>query len=612
LLEVTKSALQIRTIFLKSLIKSIVIGSIAYLSLNLKELNGLSVSLLTLSLMILLFPSISLKIAERHSKRLMVFSDIGLLKSLLSGLTLRVISAFILSLSSSVLLLIFMSEASISVWTIILACGVLSVVPNSLFKKTTEKEFKFPFSSLRNHYGSNKIASAVGTWICLIYLYLQQPTFDEIGTYKSHTLQELITFSSLLGVFDDQLIQVFFSAQSTFIWSIGCAILFIKYFFGILLVLTVSDIFTLPSNILMKSVSSIKFFDDPVNHSKYALLWAVCITIYFAMVIWIPSTARIEYSMTQRHVTNTIAPVVEKISKPISDKIVEIIEIIDVSVEMINGKYYKPGTIDQLTSLETALTTDYDDTNFKTQARREINRSFGVIEGNVDIFLDHYYSLEAEYVRIAKMFTGELDEYLKDELTSALKTGDPLNRMNRIIAEENEVRAAFKQEKDALIDELKSLLETNELVLQENERPKVLSEIQSELDSITLSELLNAKEQATPIRWGASASTGVIVGLVVKKVVAKGTLKTLGVAIAKVAAKKAGGAATGGLVGGVLGSIVPGIGTVVVGAIGTVFGTIAVDWGALQLDEMISREPFKAEIAAEVLNQRDLILERLK
>lgn len=600
------------TFFLKAFIKTVVIGSVAYLSLNLKELDGFKVSLLTLSLMILLFPSISLQIAERHSKRLMVFSDIGLLRSLLSGLTLRIVSGFVLSLCSTVLLLIFMSEASIFIWIIILACGVLSAATNLFFKQTIEKEFKFPFSVLRNHYGSNKITSALGSFTCLMYLYLQQPAVDEIGTYKSHALQELVTFSSLLGIFDDQLVQIFFLAQSTFIWSIGFAVIFIKYFFGILLVLTVSDIFTLPSNILMKSISSIKFFDDPVNHSKYALELAVCITIYFAMVIWIPSTARIEYSMSQRHVTNTIAPLVEKVSIPISEKIVEIIELIDVSVEMINGKYYKPGTIGQLTSLENSLTTDYDDTAFKKRAKDEINRSFEVIEGNIDIFLDHYYSLDSEYVRIAKMFAGELDEYLKDELTSALATGNPLNRMNRLIAEENKERAAFTQEKDALLNELKRLLDTNQLVLKANERPVVLSEMQTELDTISFSELLNAKERATPIRWGASATTGVIVGVVVKKVVAKGTLKTLGAAIAKVAAKKAGGAAAGGLVGGFLGSIVPGIGTVAVGAIGTVVGTVAVDWSALRLDEMISRESFKAEIAGEVHGQRELILKRLK
>jgi len=52
----------------------------------------------------------------------------------------------------------------------------------------------------------------------------------------------------------------------------------------------------------------------------------------------------------------------------------------------------------------------------------------------------------------------------------------------------------------------------------------------------------------------------------------------------------------GTAIGAAIGSVVPGVGTVAVGALGAVLGGIAIDGALLKLEEVISREDFKTEI----------------
>lgn len=54
-----------------------------------------------------------------------------------------------------------------------------------------------------------------------------------------------------------------------------------------------------------------------------------------------------------------------------------------------------------------------------------------------------------------------------------------------------------------------------------------------------------------------------------------------------------------------MGSIVPGLGTLVGGAVGTLLGlsiSVGVDWAALAAEEQLTRESMKAELLGEVAN----------
>ena len=47
------------------------------------------------------------------------------------------------------------------------------------------------------------------------------------------------------------------------------------------------------------------------------------------------------------------------------------------------------------------------------------------MEENIDLYLDWYYSLPAEYVRLGKMLVGNLEGYMARELKAKLGSGEP-------------------------------------------------------------------------------------------------------------------------------------------------------------------------------------------
>ena len=183
--------------------------------------------------------------------------------------------------------------------------------------------------------------------------------------------------------------------------------------------------------------------------------------------------------------------------------------------------------------------------------------------------------------------------------------------MSNLISREQQIRTDFFGLRNEQLTMVQDLIDKNEITLEARQRPQIINEKQSSLLDYKLSDLMKDPETALPIRLGFSTASGVIVGLVVKKVVAKGTIKTLATAIGKIAAKKAAGAGTGALVGGAIGSVVPGIGTAIVGGIGAAAGTVLVEWGAIQLDEMVNREEFKNEIISEIQKQKEELLSSL-
>lgn len=604
-------SLSISALFIRNTAaRSVLLIFLWYISHQLHEVGGLMASLLILVFSLLLFPSISLKLAERHSKSLTVFKNDGLLKKLLSGLFLRIVISISVAVSATLALIIFLAETDFSFWVLAIFSSTISLSVQQKLNSATDKEFRFPFGILRENALSKGIASILGATGYLLYLVFWSGEAEASPIYESHFIQEMISLSKIFGIFNDQIIESIFISDSFMVWLVGAIFLIIKSFTGFYLSLSLSDLFVLPANISTKSIAPIKYFEDQDLSGKNFFLWAVCITIFTTIVFWLPTTARIEFALSQRHITKNAVPLVENVATPLRESIIEIAEIIEVAVEIINGETYRPGTLTKVAELEQALAQTYDDKEFKARARAEINKAFQTFENNIDIFLNHYYSLESEYVRIAKMFTGELDQYLKDELTKSLRTGDPLKSMNSVINAENKKRAEFNSKQDKLLKELKLILDQRRVEIGANERAVILDEGYTKYENITLSDIIGDRESRTPIRWGASASTGLIVGLVVKQVVAKGTIKTLASAAMKVAVKKAGGAAAGGLIGGVLGSVVPGVGTVTIGAIGTLIGTVTVDWTALKLDEIISREAFKEDIAREIRSQRDSLLGR--
>jgi len=292
-------------------------------------------------------------------------------------------------------------------------------------------------------------------------------------------------------------------------------------------------------------------------------------------------------------------------------------------VERVGSELVKKGTIARIQDAKLYAAREAE-RRYETSLARvegEADRAFDHMEHNVDSFLDWYYSLPAEYARIAKLLTGKLEDYLKDKLTQYLLQGDPFRG----------VQAALNS---ALVDH-KSLQEeysrTVKKIIGEN-RVSESGRGFHVIQDMSLEEAFNLPVHQDIIDFqkrmlgGAGAGvvagtiTAVITGKIVSKIVGKATLKKAAQVLAKVVASKAagsaGGAAAGAAAGAAIGSVVPGAGTAVGAIIGGIAGGVitgvTVDKLFLMLEEALSRADFKRELIDSIEAARNEFKSKLK
>lgn len=278
-----------------------------------------------------------------------------------------------------------------------------------------------------------------------------------------------------------------------------------------------------------------------------------------------------------------------------------------VSVEMIDGRPVRPGTIEILEKLrsDTVAGLDVD----RAALAQAANAGFDTMARNVDAYLDAYYSLPAEYLRLASLLMGksELEQRLTDDLTLNLMAGAPFAayeaRLGAALGSADRVRSIYS-------DAVERVLDLAALDLPLDARIRVVASAARgglALPAPVVVVTTSGERTAT-----SAAAGGLVAALVVKKVAAKGTLKLAAKAVAKVAASKAagtsGGAAAGALAGAAVGSAIPVIGTAAGAVVGGVIGGLAVgvgvDYLLLQLEEAWSRDAFRQQILDAIETQR--------
>ena len=219
----------------------------------------------------------------------------------------------------------------------------------------------------------------------------------------------------------------------------------------------------------------------------------------------------------------------------------------------------------------------------------------GRMRANVDDFLDWYYSLTSEYIRIANILIGNGSEYISQKLNEHLQRGTKFNNLDSIEHEMKLLDEKYKQEISALADKYK-------ITEKDTEGKKIIT---LEPDFLKAPQI-NFNDR---IRISAGAGgVGFITGVIAAKAMSKPAVKSAAAALVKLAASKAvtGGSAavTGASIGAAIGSIIPGAGTAVGGAIGGVIGGvsfwIATDAAILTLDEFVNRDKVRKEILEEI------------
>ncbi len=279
------------------------------------------------------------------------------------------------------------------------------------------------------------------------------------------------------------------------------------------------------------------------------------------------------------------------------------------NVEQIEERYFAVGTIAAIESAR--LNLDLALEQSRLQVAQYAQQGFAGLRDNVEVYLDHYYSLPAEYLRLGAMLTSNLEQKLHDDLNSYLAAGDPFAAYQQAVDQLLATDARLREEYRASVDEL---LAANRVDASDGEVRVVDNR---SLDSLALPgvpEITLLPDNGTDVRAGAGAISAVIASTVVAKLTAKGSLKLAVQAMTKAAVAKATSGAAGAAAGGAIGSIVPGAGTVAGAAVGAVVGIIigvSVDALLLKVEESLNRDEFRDQILAEINSEEARLLQRL-
>lgn len=266
-------------------------------------------------------------------------------------------------------------------------------------------------------------------------------------------------------------------------------------------------------------------------------------------------------------------------------------ERLGVVVNTIDGKYYDARQIEELKErLKTksdALASEGAQTLVPL-----INDSFDKRVQNVDAYLDWYYSLPADYERLAQFFTGTVESGVREQLETQLNEGVDESELN-------EKLNYYLEQSKALEAELFEGLEACEVA----EVPDWLKVSSEDLDAAFLDGPLEPTHKLLDAgtRMGISAGAGIVSGFIVKKVVERIAAKPVFTKIVSTLTKKL---AVRGLLAAGGTAIAPIAGT----AVGIGIG-VAGDFLFLKADEAMNRESYKAELIAAIEESSTEMLE---
>ncbi|NGM17505.1 hypothetical protein GMI70_05760 [Eggerthellaceae bacterium zg-893] len=248
----------------------------------------------------------------------------------------------------------------------------------------------------------------------------------------------------------------------------------------------------------------------------------------------------------------------------------------------IDEEYYDPEAvqdlIDESTEKYEILTADTKETLIAV-----VNDTCDAQLGNVDSYLDWYYSLTADYERLAQFFTGTIEDGMRRQLEERLNEGVDDSRFDEVLSD-------FEEQVDAIKQDLLAGLEDAEI----KDVPEwlIVGKDAFDISSLTEPPAPTKELLSSGGRMLASAGIGAANGVVIGKVTAKVLQKEF---FSKMAEKLASALARKGLISGAMSAagtlVAPGVGT----AAGIGVGVLS-DYLLVKADEALNRETYKQEI----------------
>lgn len=266
--------------------------------------------------------------------------------------------------------------------------------------------------------------------------------------------------------------------------------------------------------------------------------------------------------------------------------------------ERIGGTMYALGTLAKVASYTGVLEEGMAARRATACTRMtEIER---VAAANVDAYLDWYFSLGAEWMRMALLVTGDVETLLEVKFNK-LVASDP--RIAAVLGELDADRHYLVEVASAGRAGIGKLLEGQRLVLDERQC-KVMADAGGTLPALP-------RYDGVRVRLLASGATGVVAGAFAGALTARAmrrvSMQVAGRVLGRVAARQGvsrlGAAAAGAATGAVAGSAVPGVGTGIGALAGAAAGVAVgagVDVAMLAVEEKLTRQDMRHDLLVAV------------
>jgi hypothetical protein len=323
----------------------------------------------------------------------------------------------------------------------------------------------------------------------------------------------------------------------------------------------------------------------PLPKTRVAL-FVFCMT-FFSLFIYLPFSAYLE---TEVRRSGQVTQARKYAERAIRDAL------------KIGDDYFRPEIKMRFSKILEELEREREELVRATLA--DVDRIFAAQEGQVEAYLDWYYSLGGECSRLAKLLVGQLEKYMEDQLREKLRLGELERQYGDIITEATRKMEGIVKKANAKVYEMKSFYKLGDNELK-NYKLHVVETLPSleELPGFREKIPFETRLRATGVGAFAGAGTGYIATVMVSKAVGKNLVKASAVAVIKALASqgiKVGAGAAGFLAGGPVGA-----------AAGAVAGGLLVDKVALALEEKFSREDHRRQLITLIHDTRDELKQQI-
>ena len=235
-----------------------------------------------------------------------------------------------------------------------------------------------------------------------------------------------------------------------------------------------------------------------------------------------------------------------------------------------------------------------------------IDASFDARVANIDGYLDDYYSLPADYERLANLVGGNVEEFaarrLQEKIDSGIDDSEIVSKLEE-----------YGSQSQAIVDHF----ENAKASCKVEGVPEWLVKSRDAVDATLFDDAIGSDQELLNLRQrlGVSAVAGATAGVATKAVSKKLIERTVEKQFFKNVVARItsvlGSRAAGGVVGAAIGTTAGPVGTIAGAAVGTA-ASVGVDYALLKVDENQNRESYKEQITQAIEEERSEVLSMLQ